>query len=311
MKIDVVIPVRNGSTYINRAIESALRQQFLGKIFVINDGSTDDTVNQIEIANYGPGVVIVNREATGLSSTRNFGVSVAESDWVAFLDSDDYWAEGKLEAHVYHIRTHKDCCLSFTGAVDFNEVGKILSHQKPNLQDSGDFNSVISQTFKVTGSASSVVINSKLLKESGGFNENLPYGEDWDLWIKLSLKHDLCQIPGNFTYICIRGDSMQRQQKKGLEKFADSQIHIYEIHKYREVLSRALIEEVACVSLWADFRKSPRNFILHLSRYRRYISETYPEFTPLLLLSSNFTFVLRILFVKIRIILNFGRDSLA
>lgn len=310
MEIDVIIPVRNGSAYINRAIESALRQQFLGTVFVIDDGSTDDTIHQIEIANYGPKVKILSKEATGLSSTRNFGIAVANSEWVAFLDSDDYWTEGKLEAHVRHFRGHHNCLLSFSGAVDFNEDGRILGPQKSNSQDSGDFNSIISQKFKVTGSASSVVINLKALRDSGGFSENLPYGEDWDLWVKLSTKQNLCQIPGGYTYICIRGNSMQRQKKHGLEMFADSQIHIYETYKYRKDLSRRLIEDVICASLWADFRKSPGGFIFYLSKYRNYVSQTYPEFSHLLLLSSNTTFVLKVLLVKIRKFSTFRRSAI-
>jgi glycosyltransferase involved in cell wall biosynthesis len=299
MKIDVVIPVRNGQEFILRAIQSVIKQKYLGKVFVIDDGSSDGTAELVKQANFGSNVVVITRQPKGLSNARNSGVSHCTSEWIAFLDADDYWGEGKLESHFDHIQAHPDCVFSFTGAIDFSEDGKIIGPQQLNNNASGDFLSVISQDFKVTGSASSVLINSKLLELVNGFDENLPYGEDWDLWIRISRFHSLCQLQKYLTYICIRSDSMQRQKRPGIEKFLNSKIHFYEADKYRDLVPEKTMVNLICNSVWADFRRYPLSFVFSLRTYRIHLESTFPNLSKVIPLHSNLAFVKRVIAVKL------------
>ena len=92
-----VIPAYNREDTVGRAIESALAQSHPPKeVLVVDDGSSDRTAEVVE--GYG-GVVRCLRQANaGGAAARNAGARAATAEWIAFLDSDDYWTPGHLEA---------------------------------------------------------------------------------------------------------------------------------------------------------------------------------------------------------------------
>lgn len=96
--ISVVIPAYNCANYISLALDSVLLQDVPMEIIVINDCSRDDLDQVIEPYLANPQVRYVKNEKNlGVAETRNRGVAMAKGNYIAFLDADDIWAEGKLK----------------------------------------------------------------------------------------------------------------------------------------------------------------------------------------------------------------------
>lgn len=91
--ISVIIPVKNGSNYLQEAIESVQRQGVPAEIIVVDDSSTDNTV---EIAS-GLGCKVISHPVSkGQVAAKNTGLKAAEGEYVLFLDHDDVIREGAL-----------------------------------------------------------------------------------------------------------------------------------------------------------------------------------------------------------------------
>ena len=89
----VVIPLYNKANYIEKAINSVLNQTFTEfEIIVVNDGSTDESLEKIGHFKDAR-LKIINQENAGVSTARNNGVKEAKYDYVAFLVADDWWDE--------------------------------------------------------------------------------------------------------------------------------------------------------------------------------------------------------------------------
>ena len=94
--VAVVIPAYNIDPFITRAIESVLAQTHKpDQIIIVDDGSTDATAERIH--QFGSQIQYIHQPNAGLSAARNTGIKAAETEWIAFLDGDDYWLPGKLE----------------------------------------------------------------------------------------------------------------------------------------------------------------------------------------------------------------------
>lgn len=107
--ISVIIPVYNGERFLAEAIESVLQQNDAPlEIIVVDDGSTDATA---QIATrFGKQVHYLYQLNQGPAAARNRGLARARGEWIAFLDSDDRWAVGRLHrqlelAHAYPAAT--------------------------------------------------------------------------------------------------------------------------------------------------------------------------------------------------------------
>ena len=92
--VSVVIPCWNARRWIGRAITSVLNQQISVEIIVVNDGSTD---NSIEVIDEFRSVRVFTTENRGAVYARNLGLRCSESRWVLFLDADDYLASDSLK----------------------------------------------------------------------------------------------------------------------------------------------------------------------------------------------------------------------
>ncbi|MEM7587469.1 MAG: glycosyltransferase family 2 protein, partial [Acidobacteriota bacterium] len=98
-RVAAIIPTRDRAQWTLRAVESVLAQtRPADEVIVVDDGSRDDTVEQLE--RHHPEVTMLRLDGRGVSAARNAGIAAATSEWLAFLDSDDEWLPGKLEAQL-------------------------------------------------------------------------------------------------------------------------------------------------------------------------------------------------------------------
>ncbi|WP_404310705.1 glycosyltransferase family 2 protein [Neorhodopirellula lusitana] len=94
--VSVIIPAFNAERYLGEALDSVLEQAYRPiEIIVVDDGSTDGTR---AITKAYPEVTYLAQANQGVPNARNAGLRAATADWIAFLDADDYWLPGHLEA---------------------------------------------------------------------------------------------------------------------------------------------------------------------------------------------------------------------
>lgn len=98
VKFSVVIPAYNSAWCIRRAIDSVLNQTYKNfEVVVVDNFSGDETVNIVK--NYQNSKIRVFQIHNNgiIAASRNRGIKEAKGEWICFLDSDDWWAEDKLE----------------------------------------------------------------------------------------------------------------------------------------------------------------------------------------------------------------------
>lgn len=188
MKISVVIPTFNRAFCIERAINSVLMQSYCPfEIIVCDDGSTDNTHDLI--AKFP--IRYLFQENQGVSAARNLGVKASRGEWIAFLDSDDFWHKRKLELQVRQIEnTNLDFCHT-------NETwirNGLLINPKKHLIKSNE--NLFERSLKrCVISTSSALVKKKLLLDLNLFDTNMPIGEDYDLWLRLLVANQATFVP--------------------------------------------------------------------------------------------------------------------
>ncbi|MCZ6541357.1 MAG: glycosyltransferase family A protein, partial [Nitrospinae bacterium] len=111
--VSVVIPTFNRAWCLAETLRSVARQTFRDfETIVVDDGSTDDTP---DLLCRFPEVRVHRWEDNrGVSAARNRGIEMARGEWVCFLDSDDRWVPGKLQAQVEWMQAHPECPACYT-----------------------------------------------------------------------------------------------------------------------------------------------------------------------------------------------------
>ena len=103
--INVIIPTFNRSEELKRALRSVFAQDYPHfDVWVIDDGSTDNTPQVIEEFSTQKNLNYIKTENRGVSAARNTGILKSKGEWCAFLDSDDEWLPHKLSRQVEFIR---------------------------------------------------------------------------------------------------------------------------------------------------------------------------------------------------------------
>lgn len=184
--ISVVIPLYNKEATVARALRSVLAQTFQEfEVVVVNDGSTDNGPQVV--AGVGDARVrLVNQANAGVAAARNRGVAEARGEVVAFLDADDEWLPGFLEAVHEMVAAHPQ---SEMFATLYFKVGPD-GQRRPAAVSSTD----LTDYFRVAASseppinASCVAIRKRALEEVGGFPVGIKSGEDLLTWARLAAR---------------------------------------------------------------------------------------------------------------------------
>ena len=182
--VSVVMPAYNSERTIARAIESVFAQNTRDlELIVVDDGSRDGTRDLIK--KYKRRVRYARQKNQGVSAARNLGIRLSAKKFIAFLDSDDEWLPGKLSRQFELFREHPEVGLTATGINCMDENGRLI--RTFQVERTGSvLDRLIEGNFIPT---SSVVLRKDVLaKTKGPFQKGYSYGEDYLLWIELSLR---------------------------------------------------------------------------------------------------------------------------
>ncbi len=197
--VSVVIPTYNRALFLKRAIDSVRRQTLACReIIVVNDGSTDNTLEllgEMESVNGVP-LVVINTSNKGVASARNTGIENAKCDYIAFLDSDDHWHKRKIENQFTAFSKNDGFQISHTKE-KWLRRGKHLNQKKIHIPRHGDIFSHCLQLCAV--GMSTVMVNKSLFQEVGMFDESLRCCEDYDLWLRVSCRYPFLLVDAPLT----------------------------------------------------------------------------------------------------------------
>lgn len=184
----VVTSAYNAEDYLERAINSVLRQSFQDIEFLIVDNGSNDGTRAIinKAIETKPTIVkgIFVDKNKGISGGRNLGIQNAIGKYICFLDADDYWQLDKLQIVKNIIESNPSFTMFCHWEYHIHNSNKYIAHyRQPN-------NDCLYEDLLVNGnclSTSAMVINRELLSKNNGFDESLVSGEeDYDLWLRLA-----------------------------------------------------------------------------------------------------------------------------
>lgn len=180
MLISVITPTYNRSKAVVRAVHSVQEQSYSDiEIFVVDDGSTDDTAEAIaRIRDHR--ITYMYQENSGQSSARNRALREAKGDFVAFLDSDDAWPAEKLQQQVSVLRQYPNVDVLFGDRIDVSAVG--TTYRKVGISESPS-NLLKTLLYGNIVNFNSSIVRADLMK-SLRFDETMRAGEDYDLWLR-------------------------------------------------------------------------------------------------------------------------------
>ncbi len=217
--ISVVIPTYNRAKLLARALQSVLDQRLpCDEIIVVDDGSTDftnDSVRQFA-ADSLVKVRYLHQENRGPAAARNLGIGAAYYDTLAFLDSDDHWQKNKLKLQYAALVQNPEMLISHTRE-KWLRRGKHLNQKKKHQPGNGDIFQHCLQLCAV--GMSTVMLQKKLFKQVGFFNEKYRCCEDYDLWIRTSCNYPFLLVDEPLTIKeGGRDDQVSFQYRVGMDK---------------------------------------------------------------------------------------------
>ena len=240
--VTVIIPTYNRAQKLLRAVKSVLNQDFRDfELIIVDDGSTDKTV-QI-LGPYMDKLRYVFQPNKGPSAARNRGVRESRGQYLAFLDSDDYWLPKKLQRQVEFFKQNPSAAICQTDELWFRK-GRRVNPKKIHLKPSGYIFEPCLRLCLISPSA--VMLTRSLFHEVGGFDERLPACEDYDLWLRITSAHPVYLLEE--ALVIKEGGHADQLSAKfwGMDRF-----RIYAIvkillgHELLESQKKAAIQELA------------------------------------------------------------------
>jgi glycosyltransferase involved in cell wall biosynthesis len=184
-------------------------------VIVVDGGSKDGTQELVKA--YGEPVRLVDQSQTtrkGIAGGRNLGVECATGEWLAFLDADDWWEAGKTAAQLAALEKCPGAALSYTGVWLVAEPSG--DRQIAPARDAAEIWPSLRWNNAV--GTSTVMVRRSAMAEAGGFREDLASCEDWEMWVRLRLRHSFAACPAPLSFYRV----VPQSTSHGLQRHLDA-----------------------------------------------------------------------------------------
>lgn len=226
--VSVLLPTYNCEKYIANAIDSVLAQEYKEfELFVMIDGSTDSTEDIVKKYHDKDHrvVLIMNDQNMGLQKTLNKGLVLANGIYIARIDEDDVWVDPqKLGKQVAYFNCNPNCVLVGSQYQIVNDQGISCGISKTPVNDQAIRKILLSYN---PFCHSSVMFVKEKIRNIGGYDEQLGYAEDWDLWLRLGNVGTLAILDEVMVKYLSRSGMSYRNKKKDQVKY-----HLRILSKY-------------------------------------------------------------------------------
>jgi len=225
-RVSVVVPTFNRRETLPRALESIQRQTYDDiETIIVDDASTDGTRKLV--AEQFPSVMYIRHEdKRGGSAARNTGIQAASGQYIAFLDSDDEWKPKKLTRQVDCIQTSGEHC----GAV-YTGLKKVRNGRTEFVRSPSATGDIHDQQLSRdhVGPTSTVLVRRNCFDAVGGFREDLPARQDYEMWLRLSRQYEFDYVEDPLTVLYT--DSTDRISEQPESRIEAHELLITEIRE--------------------------------------------------------------------------------
>jgi glycosyltransferase involved in cell wall biosynthesis len=216
-QVSIIIPVYNGSNYLQCAIDSALGQDYDNiEVIVVNDGSTDNTK---EIAkNYGNKIRYFSKENGGVATALNMAIKNAGGEYISWLSHDDYYLPNKLSRQIEELEKiierkniiiFSDAKIVYVPENKTNGNTKYIKNQYPCLLTKNESLKAL-LSWDIHGC--SLLVPKLVFETAGYFDENLFITQDYYLWFKF--------IKAGYQFYCLNEELLvvRNHEEQGTNK---------------------------------------------------------------------------------------------
>ncbi|EEB73891.1 glycosyltransferase family 2 protein [Thermococcus sp. AM4] len=209
-KISIILPTYNRGYIIGRTIRSVLDQTFKDfELIIIDDGSTDNTKNIVEIYKEKDNRIryIRHKRNLGANAARNTGIKKSRGEYIAFIDSDTIWKPQKLEIQIKIADNTKENFVIYSRTIrKYTKKTVIVPEDVNQGKKEGQLlDKILVLNFI---DMSSILVKKNMIKNSGLFDEKLPRLQDWDILIRLAEKYNFVYIPQTLVISYVLSDSI-------------------------------------------------------------------------------------------------------
>ena len=187
--ISVVIPTYNRGVLLKKAIESVVAQSYENIEIIIVDNNSTDNTNEVISSFVDSRIKVYKIHNQGIiAASRNLGIKNAKGDWIALLDSDDFWFPSRLEAVLEYTRSPHQFDVLSTDEIQLCSTTKKTSKLVYGPLGRNAYKSLLLDRNKLSPSA--VLIKSAFLQEKNiqiSEDKNVNTVEDYDLWLNIAI----------------------------------------------------------------------------------------------------------------------------
>lgn len=237
--ISVVIPLYNKEKQIINTLQSVFRQTYQDfEIVVINDGSTDNSVAEVERIQ-DPRIRLINQQNAGVSVARNRGIQESKGEYIALLDGDDEWMPDYLKTQIELAQKYPECDVYAVNYCFRDMIGQTIPtkiNQLPFIGADG----ILANYFEVASCSHppicsiSIMVQKGVFESVGGFPIGIKSGEDLLTWARLACKYKIAYSTKPLAFFVeSASDSNESKaiQRSGGEQYVlDELLKLYSTH---------------------------------------------------------------------------------
>jgi len=211
-KVSLYISTYNYGLYLEKAVKSVLDQNYNDwELIIIDDGSTDDTQAILAEFERNPKIRIYRQKNQGLTRTNNKAIKLACGEYIMRLDADDYLDENAVLVMANVLDCKPDVSLVYPDYYVVSEDGELLRLERRSKVYEED------ELLDLPSHAACAMIRKSCLIELGGYNEDIPRQDGYDLWLRLIQKYRVYNVNLPLFYYRRHGASMSSRMDSLLQ----------------------------------------------------------------------------------------------